>query len=313
MDTLLNIVIPVFGIILTGFLARRFNVLSEASTEALNRFVYFIALPPLLFLSTARVALETILNWPFIFAFMLATAIPFFIAVVGGRVLFGHRDAATLTLHGMAAVFANTVYMGIPLFLSAFGEDGTLPAVVATLSSNLVLVAVSVTALEISRMRTQGPGRVGAQVASALLRNPILLSLFAGVLASSLALRIPTVLESYLDLLARAAGPAALFALGMSLYGQPMRGGLGEMSWLVFLKLLVSPVVGYVLAFHVFHLDPFWGVALVLLAAMPTGATVFVLAQRYGTYVHRSSAVIVSSTALSVLTLTGLLIWARSG
>jgi len=275
--------------------------------------VYYIALPPLLFLSTARVALDTVFNWPFIGALLLVNALLILIAVVGGRIVFGHRGVSVLTLHGMAAVFGNKVYMGIPLFLAAFGAGGTLPAVVGALTSNLVLVALAVMALEIGQVRIHDSGRVGLRVLAALTRNPILVSMFAGLAASALALSLPSPLENYLDLLSRAAGPTALFALGMSLYGQPIRGSLGETSWLVFLKLLVCPAIGYVIAFHLFELERFWAVSLVLLAAMPTGATVFVLAQRYGVYVQRSSATIVVSTGLSVITLSGLLIWARAG
>lgn len=99
MQDILNIVLPVFGIILGGYLTRHFNILDAASSKALNRFVYAITLPPLLFLSSAKTPLEELLNWPFIGVYLSGILITLALALIDGHLLFGHRDLATLTLH----------------------------------------------------------------------------------------------------------------------------------------------------------------------------------------------------------------------
>ena len=125
METLVEVAFPVFAIVLTGYLAGQFGILGAQSAAALNCFVYYFALPPVLFVFTARAPITEILNWPFIAAFLGGTTLTLIVALAGGRFVFGH-DTPRLAMHGLTAVFANTAYMGIPLFLTAFGPDAPL-------------------------------------------------------------------------------------------------------------------------------------------------------------------------------------------
>lgn len=313
MQALFNIVLPVFGVILTGFLARHCRLLGDASAKALNRFVYYIAIPPLLFLTTARVPLAEILNWPFITVYVGANLLTLLAAVAGARLLFGRRTLTAFTFHAFAAVFANTVYMGIPLFLAAFGREGTTPIVVAALVSNLLFIGGAIVGFELGQAGGGGYRGIARDVAEALLRSPILWPLLAGLLVSYLRLELPVPIARFLDLLANAAGPTALFTLGLSLYGHSVRADLGEVLWLAWLKLLVNPLITGALVLYVVPLEPFWAESAVLIAAIPSGALVFVFAQRYGVYVRQSAAVVVVTTALSVLTLATLLTYFGNG
>lgn len=309
MQELFNIVLPVFGIIFAGYASRRFGLLRDASADALNSFAYYIALPALLFLSTARVPVQSILNWPFIFAYLCGAVLTLGIGLAGGCLLFRHRDPATLALHGLAAVFANTVYMGIPLFLAAFGEPGAIPAVVGAVASNLFFIGLVVLVLEICQHRNGGSALAVKEVAKALLRNPVLVAPSLGLAASALQIHPPVPVDRFLELLSRAAGPCALFALGLSLYGFPIRAGAGEIGWLALLKLLIHPLITWVIVGPVLALEPIWAVSAVLLAAMPTGAIVFMFAQKYNAYVQHSATTVVITTALSLVTLGLLFSW----
>ena len=150
MDALINVVIPVFGIVLAGYLAGRFSVLGSESAVALNRFVYFFALPALLFAFTARAPLAKVLNWPFIAAFIGAGLLTLCIALIVGRIWFRH-DFSTLSMHGLTSVYGNVTYMGVPLLLTAYGPDGVLPTIAATLAINFVFIAAGIAALEAAR------------------------------------------------------------------------------------------------------------------------------------------------------------------
>jgi malonate transporter len=92
-----------------------------------------------------------------------------------------------------------------------------------------------------------------------------------------------------------------------------VRTDFGEVAWLSFLKLVINPLIAWGLVLYAFRLEPFWAESAVLIAAIPTGALVFVFAQRYGVYVRQSAAVVVVTTALSVLTLSVLLARGGSG
>ena len=313
MDTLVNVAFPIFGIVLSGYLSGRLGVLGGESAAALNRFVYYFALPPLLFIFTARAPITEIFYWPFIFTFVGGTALTLLIALIVNHLFLQHRGLAELSLFSLTAVFANTAYMGVPLFATAFGPEGTLPAIVATLAANTILIGGAIAALEIVQTSNASIYRSVLNVIRTLLRNPLLIAPLMGALVSLSTLPIPKPIGNFLDLMAAAAGPAALFALGLSLFGRKLLGDVAEVAWLTALKLLVHPMMTYVLATYIFALEPIWAKSAVILSALPVGALVFVVAQQYDVYVQRASSAIVVTTALSVLTISMLLIWLQVG
>ena len=309
MQAVLNVALPVFGIILCGYLAGRVKLLGAASSEALNAFVYWFALPPLIFIGMAQTPVDRILNGPFILAVSAGIVSTGIVVVLGSRFLFGNRGPAN-GLHAMAALFSNTGYMGIPLFIAAFGEERVLPAVTATV---LNMFFYGTMTAWIAATKEDGPRKSGAAViahiAGALARNPLVAAPVLGLAVSASGLSVPLPLDNLCRILGAAAAPGALFALGLFLVGQRITAGLAEVSWIAFFKLVAQPALTAWLAFYVFEMDRFWAISAVLLAALPTGALVFVTAQQNGVYVQRASAGIVMTTVFSVVTLSALLAW----
>ena len=157
MTPLLNVALPVFGIILAGWIAGRFGLLGENSSEALNSFVYWIALPALLFGSMAKVPAADVLNGPFLLAFAGGFAAVFLFALAVAKFVFPARFAVR-TLHALCAVFSNTGYMGIPLFLTAFGPERLLPAIIgavfnASFATGLAVVMIEIDLSDAGRVR----------------------------------------------------------------------------------------------------------------------------------------------------------------
>lgn len=301
MGPIVNVVLPVFAIILAGYLAGRSGLLGEASSDALNRFVYWLALPVLLFYSMARVTPSEIFNVPFLLAFGVASLATMAVAFVVARLAF-KGGLAENALFAMTSVFGNTGFMGIPLTLVAFGEPGTLPAIVATVFQTAVLVALTAALIELGQA---GHGRRNVVwILRSLAKNPLLISPIAGILVSVLGLKLPEPVSNFCAILSPAAGPCALFAIGLFLVGKPLRRGLGEVAVMTAFKLVVQPIVTWWLAFHVFHVAPLWATVAVLVAALPAGANCFVLAQAYGVYVQRTSAAILISTVAAVATVS---------
>lgn len=305
MQALIDISIPVFAIILAGWLAGRFRLLGQDSTAALNGFVFFIALPAMFLSSTSQAPVEAVLDWPLLTVVgggYLLTAIP--IAVIA-RLFFSKR-IGEVGLHTASSVFANTGYMGIPLTLAAFGQSAT-NAMIATVMANIFIVLGLATAvMEVDRTGSRGP-RIVYDALRGLVRSPLLCALALGMVLSALGIAIPGPGLKFLDLLAGAAGPCALFAMGLFLVGQSVRRGAGEVGWVTFVKLILHPLATWGMAHYVIPLDPLNEAVAVVMASLPTGGLIFVLAQRYGIYVQRASAVILVSTILSVATVSFIL------
>jgi malonate transporter and related proteins len=308
MNALINVVIPVFGIILTGYLAGRFGVLGPESAAALNRFVYYFAIPAATFIFAARAPIDRIFNWPFIGAYVSGSLLTLLIALIVGRLWFRH-DTATLSVAGVTSVFGQVIGIGLPLLLTAYGPDGALPPIVAALIYVVLFLTSIIAVLEAARTLELSPLRMAAQLVGTLLRNPVVISPLLGVLYSMTALPLPKAVSNYLDLMAAAVGPAALFAVGLSLVGRKLTTNAGEVIWLSALKTVVNPILTFVLVTYVFVMDPFWSQAAVILSAMPVGTNPYVVAQQYDVHIETVSPTIVVSTAMSVVTIFFALIW----
>ncbi|MCW9040404.1 MAG: AEC family transporter [Rhodospirillales bacterium] len=304
MGPVFNVVLPVFGIILAGYLSGRFRLLGKEETGALNKFVYYITLPALLFLAMARVKPDRIFDWHFIGAYAGAMTATFIIAYVLIRVFHPDRRLGERGLFGMAAIYGNTGYMGIPLTLIAFGPEGTVPAIVATVINTAVIIGAIGAMIEVDLSVGESRGAVARDVVMGLLRNPLFTAPLAGIAVSLLGLEVPGPFATFLDIVGKAAGPCALFAIGLFMVGQPIGDGKGEVAMMVGLKLLIQPVIAWALATYVFEMDPLWTKVAILMSALPAGAGLFVVAQKFNVYVHRATSAILVSTVISVLTLS---------
>ncbi len=305
MEPILNVVLPVFGIIATGYGCGRCGLLGDDSTEALNRFVYWVALPVLLFRSMAMADLAELYNGAFLAAYIGGVLGAWVLAMAFARMVYGLRLAEN-ALYGLNCVFANTGYMGIPLAITAFGQAAALPAIVATVIHAAILVTIATALIEFGQARGGGGsvGRMLIDVAGAIAKSPLIVAPVLGVLWALTGLALPGPVDGFTRILGAAAGPCALFAIGLFLVGRPISEGIGEVGTMTAFKLLLQPAIMAALVFWVFPMDPLWATVAVLMATLPTGASSFVLAQAYGTYVQRTSTVILITTVLSVITIS---------
>jgi malonate transporter and related proteins len=151
--------------------------------------------------------------------------------------------------------------------------------------------------------------QVASQLFGTLLRNPLVIAPLLGILVSASQFNLPKALTNYLDLMAAAVGPAALFSIGLSLVGRKLIGNLMEVIWLATLRVFINPILTLILVAYFFTLEPLWSKAAVILSAMPVGANPYVIAQQYDLHVETVSSAFIVSTAMSVATIFFLLIW----
>lgn len=306
MQVVFDVALPVFAIVAAGYAGGR-SVLGQTASTALSAFVYWFALPAVLFLSMARQPLEAIFNGPFIGAFLGSMLIVYFGGALLGR-LIRRQGWAEHSLQGLNAAFSNTGYMGIPLFVAAYGADHLLPALIATVVMSVVMVGLAVIWIELAQSAGIGIGHALRDVGRALVKNPLIVSSMAGLAWNLTGLPVPRPLVNFCQLVGAAAGPCALFAIGVFLAGRPLVLAWRRVGWMVPLKLVVQPLLAWALIRTLFPLDHFWTGATLLLAALPTGALTFVVASQYRTYVEETSQVILLSTIASVPVLSLILV-----
>jgi len=299
----LIVVFPVFALIFTGWLVRRLGVLGPQSTSELNRFVVYLALPVLLFDIIAHAGWGDIWKPGFIAVFGLSSLAMFALAVV---LRYRKRHLADAAIDGLNAGYANTGFMGFPLALLVLGHDALGPTTIACIITVCVVFAVAIVLIEIGLQPEGKPHLVALKVGGSLIRNPLLVAPALGALVPITGVTIPEMLDHFIKLLGGTAAPCALVTLGLFLAEK--REGAGNDAraamLFVFLKLLVHPVITWVLATQVFHLSPPLTHAAVLLAALPTGTGPFMLAELYRREAGITSTTILVSTILSVVTVS---------
>jgi predicted permease len=227
----------------------------------------------------------------------LATAL---LGYVLSRFLRNDSPAAN-TMRALNASFANTGYLGIPLVTVAYGERAALPAALATVATNIVSFAVAIVCLELFVNPRRGAVR---RALGGVVRSPLIWPIALAIAMVALDVRVPLPVERFATLLAGAAGPCALFAIGLFVSQLSIREGVAAAWPSTALKLVVHPALMALLAFAVLPIDPFWAKIGVICASLPLGATAFVLAQRYKLLEAETSTGAVLSTAVSVVTVS---------
>ncbi|MEH6651566.1 MAG: AEC family transporter [Motiliproteus sp.] len=312
-DTLFSL----FFLIGLGYLARR-TLLVGQPLATVNTFVYYFAVPALLFNSAIGIAAEQLFKPYFISAFLLAAAITAAVTLIGSRLLLREKtesyDKARMVVQALTATFANYAYMGIPLVFGLLGENSYAATITVILAGNLFLVAGAQLMLEVLQPSAGNPQRSrlvqGLQLLDrSLLRSPVFLATVAGVTVSAMGWQLPQIIATPLNMLAPAAIPVALFCLGASLEFKAIGKYRVELIWMLLIKLVLHPLITLITLQLMGITDPDWLIPTVLLTALPTGALAHVIAARYQIAEQVTSLTIVLSTLLSAVSLWGWVYW----
>ncbi len=301
----LSVVVPVFALILAGFIAGKTGKLGPNASTEINRFVVWLALPAQLFNFTANSDWQTLWQPGFIIAFS-AGCFAVYIALLLYR-WYHARDWAAASFTGLSGSYSNTGYMGIPLCLLALGDSGLAPAVIATLVVVCGLFALAIVFIEFGKQSHKPWYEIIGIVLGSLVKNPLLVSPVAGVAWSASGLQMIEPAQQFLSFLAAAASPCALVSIGLFLM-QKSDGKVSGVWSLTFIKLIVQPGVAWLVAGPILGLPLFWVQAAVLMSALPTGTGPFMLAQYYQADGSAISRVVLQTTLGSILTLS-LIIW----
>ncbi len=298
-----SLVLPVFAIIVTGWLAGWFGYLSRSLADALVHFAYNVAMPALLVVTIAQEPARNLLEWRFLLAFgggsLFCFALVFLAARAGWK-----RDLASSTIYGMTAAMTNTGFVALPILHAVYGQPAVLPAAVATVFVAAVMFPITVILVESDKHGARGPSARSKVLFKQILVNPMVLSTLIGLGWAIVGLRIPAPVAAYLNIIAAALTPCALFAIGLGLSVEGLRANFTASVALAAVKLLVLPLIVYGLCVAL-GLNPLYTIAAVVCAAVPTAKTMYVLAHEYKVEEPLVAATISITTMVSVATLLG--------
>jgi malonate transporter len=302
-----DLILPVFAVIVTGWLVGYTGYLSRTLSEALIHFAYNIAMPALLIVTIAQEPSHSLIDWRFLAAFGGGSLLCFAL-VFGVMSIAASRNLASRTMFGMAASMTNTGFVALPVLQAIYGPRAVLPAAIATVFVAVVMFPIAVVLLELDQRDEHGAAVSPMATAKHVVLNPLVISTLVGMLLSVLGLRMPGPVAAYFGIFADALTPCALFAIGLGLSLDGLRANIGQASLLSAVKLVIMPLIVYGLSLSL-HLDPLYTIAAVICAAVPTAKTVYILAGEY----HREEMMVASTVSLTTLaSVVSLPVWLYS-
>jgi malonate transporter len=280
-------------------LARFFEV---SHAQAINRFVFYIAMPALIFKLVSGIAFAHV-DWHTVLTYLGTEAIVYMGTALLALLVF-RRSPGEALLVGMAAGFVNHLMFILPIAQALHGDAAARP-IAALVFIDILVFCLSVFAMDLLKARTDraaGAFSIG-KVSRMLAKNPIVMATALGLFAAFNRSLLPSGVFTYAHFTAGAAAPAALFALGVILADQPLRP-LGGLTWsTVGIKLALHPAL-FALAGGLVTMQATWQQMGFLVAAGPCGAMPFVIALQYGVQPNTIAKAVLVSTVLSLLSLS---------
>jgi len=289
---LLTIVLPVFGLIGLGYLARRVGLVSDRAGEGLSEFVFTLSLPCLIFRTLVRAEIPAVQPWGYWISYFAGVAVVWLLAMALGRRFFGLKGISSVVA-GFSAGQANTVFVGVPMILKAYGEAGAVPLFL------LIAVHLPVT-MTLATIMAEGRRASPLVILRRLATHPIVVGILAGSACRPIAPFVPGAAWQVVDLLGSAAIPCALISMGIALHRYGMAMGWKLPTLISMLKLVLHPLVVLLLATYVFDMPPVWAGVAVLFASCPSGINAYLFAERYGEGVALASSAVTLSTVLAL-------------
>lgn len=307
MILILTVTIPIFIVISAGYVSARMGMMTFQSIRAFTSFVFYFCLPLMLFHSLASAPVAEQFDSRFVIAYLCASLTNFFLGYLLARWVFDCNASEQVVL-GLAVSFGHTVFMAIPISTSLYGEASNLPVALLIAVEIGVIVPLAVVMLEIENTTAPSMRSIIGTAFRSVVTSPIVLAIIFGISVALLDIELPAVLDGVVNLVRGATIPCALYAIGASLHGLPFGNRIKQSATVVLGKLVMYPVLVYLYMSVFPGISTEWKNIAIISAATPVGASVYLVASTYNSYVERASAVTLISTILSVITLSALVI-----
>jgi len=300
MIALLYVILPVFLLIGSGYLTTRGGVVSAGASEALTKFAQSVAFPCLLFRAVSGLDIAAEFHPALLISYYAAATGCFFVGMFGARLLF-RRDWQDCVVVGFCCMFANTLMMGLPITERAFGTDA--------LAANFAIIAIhapfcytlGIVTMEIVRAGGQGPGALARQILRQVLTNPLVIALALGFIVNLGGIWLPPPVTATIDMLANAAVPVGLFAIGGVLTQYRIAGDARLIAMVCVISLMLQPGLVWMLGRLTDLSDSAFRSA-VLTAAVAPGINAYVFATIYDRAKRVAASSVLITTVGAVVT-----------
>ena len=308
MQDVIALAFPFFGLIFLGFGAGKLSKIPPSGMAWMNFFIIYIALPALFFRLLSETPVEQLTDLSYVAATTFVTYTVFAICFCIG-VLATKGSIPESTIMAIGGSYSNVGYMGPGLTMAVLGPAATVPTAFVLCFDNTLMFILAPLMMAMAGTEKEHLSQTMKKVAVRVFTHPFILATIAGVGAAFIGFKPPQGLDTMLKFLSGAAAPCALFAMGVTVAQRPIEKVPLELPVILAVKLILHPVLVYLMLTWVGGFDPVWVATAVLMACLPPATNVFVIAQQYQVYVNRASSLVMIGTMASVVTVTSV-IWA---
>lgn len=289
-----NVLIPIFLVFSVGFLLQK---RLDLQIKSLSQTVFYLLLPCLVFRTLYNSDLVGNLRTVIIFQLILTVIL---VCLVKAIVLFLKMPQKMEGALLLAVVFMNAGNYGLPFNLFAFGVSGFELAVTFYVFQSILMNSLGV------YFASKHLGCIKESI-TAVLKLPILYAAMLGIGLQLLGLEMPAFIYKSVDLLSNATAPLIMLLLGMQLAQVKLNGNWGAVGLGVALRLIVSPLIAWVIIRFVFPVEGLLANVIVVESAMPPAVVMTLLAMQYDCEPDVVSAITFMSTIISIVTLSVIL------
>ncbi len=300
----LSAVLPIMMLIATGLIVVKLDWVSEQFPQVLNRYVMQIAAPALLFRNTALTPFPDEPPWGLWLGYYGSMLPIFFLGYALARLSgrgYSHQEGFVI---GFGSTFSNTIMLGIPVILTAFGPKAELPLYLILAFHGLYFLTFMTLCMELSQPRGLDWSKLWRAILSALARQNVLVAIIAGVTYGAVGFTFAPFVDRFLSLLGESTIPVALVMTGAILARVRVRSAINIALCVAGLKIIAQPLLTYCVGRYLLGLPELWVAVMTVLAAMPSGLFTNIFAESYQAASEEASSLIVLSTSASAVTLT---------
>ena len=301
----LNVTMPIFLLILLGYILRRINFLTEEFVAIANKYVFSIALPVMLFRDIAISDIMQNASLSFVLFCMLVTISMFLLVWLFSYLIL--KDKTMVGAFAQGASRGSAAILGVAFVENICGNAGMSPLMIVSSVPffNILSVIILTFSADFGKERTEAHSKKAAIKKSVIniLKNPIIIGILLGMPFALFSIKIPAIPLRAVEYISQTTTPIALLAIGAGFDGKRAVSRLAPALGASFIKLILLPALFLPIA-YLMHFGPSEMAAILIMLAAPTTVSCYIMAKNMGNDEMLSSNIIVITTLLSSVTLT---------
>ncbi len=293
----INATMPVFILILIGYILKRIGLIDKKYVSVSNRINYLMTLPALLFKDISGTDIREVFDVYYVLFCVFVTTVSFLLIWTLSKLII--KDKTIVGAFVQASFRGSAAVLGVAFIQNMYGNSGMAPLMIIGTVPLYNIYSVIVLTYE----SNTGTEKNLKNAFINICKNPIIIAILAGIAASLLEIRFPYIIDRSISNVAALATPMALISIGGGFEGRKALKKIKPTLAATLIKLVILPAVFLPLAVNLGYRDQELIAILIMLAA-PTTASCYIMAASLGNDEVLTSSTIVSATFFSSITLT---------